>query len=108
MEKKYRMLRLVATIYKFFAWVILVLGVLGACGALIGSILGAGAAPRGGPTDFAALGVVGGIIGGVLILFYAAVVFLGLYAFSELVHLVIALEENTRLTAERLQEMIKK
>ena len=103
MRKKFGVLRVVAAIYRVLAWIILVIGVLGACGILAISVspgligiqnvdlLGLGVG-----------GVAGGLVAGLGAIFFAIIYFLLLYAFGELISLLIALEENTRLTAERL------
>lgn len=107
MQKKFTVLRVVGTIYKVLAWVVLVFGLLGSCGMIaVGAmpgILGAGSGGRG--TDalgLGAMGMVGGVIGGLGLLLYVAFIFLFLYAFGEVIYLLVSLEENTRLTAERL------
>jgi hypothetical protein len=106
MEQKYRVLRIVATIWKVLAWIVLVLSVLGGCGTLALAVIG-GSAARGN----AALGIGGGLIGGgitaLVAIFFGVLYFLFLYAFSELVDVLIALEANTRATAEQLKNIQK-
>jgi len=109
MEKKYRALRVIATITKIVAWIFLVLGVLGSClyGASVLFLMG-GTATRG--TEFAGLlggGILGAVIGIVSILFVVLFTFLPLYAFAELIDVMLALEENTRATAEQLKNITK-
>ena len=106
MQRKYSILRIVATIFKVLAWIALVFGVLGACGSIV---LGAapgllGGGNQGGSFNpgLGALGIVGGIVGGLAGLFGSVLVFLVLYTYGDMISLLIDLEENTRLTAERL------
>ncbi|MBI4788194.1 MAG: hypothetical protein HY782_14275 [Chloroflexi bacterium] len=104
MQKKFGVLRIVATIYKVLGWIVLVIGVLGACGAVAISAVGTSVI---GARNAEALGLgTGGLVGGLILglgaIFFAILYFLLLYAFGELISLLIALEENTRLTAERL------
>jgi hypothetical protein len=104
MGNKFRVLRVVATIIKILAWIVLVLGVLGGCASLVlGLMGGAGGTPRGGGAELAILGGLFGAFSGVVVIIFAALQFLFLYAWGELIYLLLALEENTRFTAERLQ-----
>jgi hypothetical protein len=106
MQQKFGVLRIVATIFKILAWIVLVLGIIGACGSLatafvpgmstgLGSSNPFGTVPS-GLTVVAAIGAAIGALIGTLI------AFLILYAYGDLISLLLALEENTRLTAERL------
>jgi hypothetical protein len=94
MGKKYTALRIIATIYKILAWLILVLGIIGFIVAIItGSLAGSKA--------FRA-GIGGGFLGflsGIGILIYTIIAFIGLLAFSEAIYVVLDIEENTRKTA---------
>ncbi len=104
MGNKFRMLRIVSTILKILAWLVLVLGVLGGCATLVLGLAG-GSSARG---EFGPLaGLLSGAVGGVVLILFALLYFLFIYAYGELISLLIALEENTRLTAERLQSMSK-
>ncbi len=49
--------------------------------------------------NFAASGVLGGIAGGMLLIFFSLLYFLFVFAFGDLLNLLISLEENTRRTA---------
>ncbi len=105
MQQRYRVLRVVATILKILAVVVLLFGVLGACGALafgaVPGLAGAGSSSR-DAFGIGVSGIVGGAIVGVGVLFGSLLYFLLLYAFGDVMSLLIALEENTRITAERL------
>ncbi len=100
MEKRYRVLRLIAVILKVIAWIVLVLGVLGALGILIGGIVGGGSGvlrelglPAMGST------IVVAVIGFISAVLFAVLYFLALYAVGEFITLVISIEENTRMAA---------
>ncbi len=109
MEKRYGALRIVGTIYKvlgIIAAVLTVLAVVALCGA--GAVGGAAldSVGRGLGQDFGG-GAYGGMLGGVLLsvvaVLYGGIIAITLYAFGEMIYLLIALEENTRLTAQMLQ-----
>ncbi len=103
MGNKFRVLRIVATIIKILAWIVLVLGVLGGCASLVLGLMGGAGTQRGGGAELAILGGLFGAFGGIVFIIISLLQFLFLYAFGELISLLIALEENTRLAAERLQ-----
>lgn len=104
MEKKFRALRAVALIYKIVAWIVLVTGGLL---AVLTVILGAVQEGVGFQSPlFAGIpglrqvgGFLPGLVAGFLVLLLAVVQFILIYAVSELVHLLLALERNTRETA---------
>jgi hypothetical protein len=98
-HKKYKVLRLIAVLLKVFAFIggaiLLVLGV-------VMLIAGAASGPR--STTFNALGpsFVSGVVGGLLTMVYAVLVFIFLYAYSEWMYVFMDIEENTRTTNEML------
>lgn len=108
-EKRFKILRVIGTIWKILAWIALVGGVLAAIGALLGSIFGGsmlnqlgqqyGYAPGASQT----FGLVGGIAGFVGLLIVSIVYFLVLYAVGEVIYLMLSIEENTRLTSQWVQ-----
>lgn len=85
--QRYRALRTVSTILRIFALVVAVLGA-------IGVVVGAGFALQ---ENAGQAGVI--LVAGLL---YAAFISLFLFAYAELLRLLIDLEENTRMTADRL------
>ena len=107
--KRFGVLRVMGTLLKVIAWIILILAILGAIGFgltsmsgdLLPSLLG-GAFP---PELLAQLGPAGGILAGVGLLLGGLIYFLLTYAAGESIHLQLALEENTRLTAALLLRM---
>ena len=112
MEKRYTALRIVATVYKVLgviALIITLLAVLGFCltGLAGGGLLrelgrGPNATPLAGP----GLGAVGGLLAGGLALLYGGGLAVTLYGLGEAIYLLIALEENTRATAQLLQKQL--
>lgn len=106
MNKKFRVLRIIGTIWKILAWIVLIAGILGAIGALLGGILG-------GLRQFGELGItmgqagaglIGGIIGFIGVLIGTILNFLALYAIGDLIYLMLAIEENTRTTSQWIQQ----
>jgi hypothetical protein len=100
MEKKFTALRLIGTILKVFAWVVLVIGVLGSLVPLITGL------SRMAGRRFAVPwpGLMGGFGTFLMILLLAIIYFLILYATGELIFLFLDIEENTRLTAHYLKQ----
>jgi hypothetical protein len=116
MEKKFKALRFVASVYKVIGIIVGVLTAIGAIGFCLVSILGGSlfnAALNsvnnfGGGGSSGPAGVFGGILGGVviggIILLYGGITAITLYAFGEGIYLFIGIEENTRTTAALLQQ----
>lgn len=107
MEKKFTALRIVATIWKILAWIVLIFGIIASILSLIGSIVGGGVlGPMmqqygfEGQVPAGVFGVVGGIITFLVMLIATLFYFLALYAVGEGISLLLAIEENTRLTAQ--------
>jgi hypothetical protein len=99
---RFGVLRLVATLFKVFAWITLVGSILGALGVgVLGSMLQETWVDA---TLIPALLVDGtsGIIIGVILIASGIFTFLSLYAAAEGIQVQLAIEENTRLTAALL------
>jgi len=109
MVKRFRILRIVATIWKVLAWIVLVASVLGACGSLAIGLMASGTSARG--SDAFGLGTIAGPLGGLvtagIAIFFGVLYFVFLYAGAEGIDVLLALEENTRATAERLKSLDK-
>lgn len=108
MEKRFRVLHIIGTLWKVLAWIALIAGVLSAIGILLAGILGSGGLilQQFGqePTMMTgAVGLVSGIAGFIVAMIGTIIYFLLLYAVGELVYLLLAIEENTRQTV-RLME----
>jgi heme/copper-type cytochrome/quinol oxidase subunit 1 len=107
MEKKFTVLRIIATLWKIVAWIALVLGVAASVGVLLIGVLGGPRAPHyfGLPEASWAYSVAGGIAGFVAMLIATIIYFLLMYAAGELIYLLLAIEENTRQSSQQLQWM---
>ena len=98
-EKKYKALRLIATLYKILAFV------AGAACLLFGLFIFVTGLAAGSKTT--AIGgeptaIFGGAVGGLLLLLYGAFLFIFLYGLGEWMTVFMDIEENTRKTNEML------
>ena len=105
--KRFGVLRLVGTLLKVIAWIILALSVVFAIivGIADPNLIGGTSALGGLLPENLAILTSGGIVAGIVGLIIGLIYFLLLYAMGESVHLQVALEENTRLTAALLLRM---
>ena len=104
--KRFGVLRLVGTLLKVIAWIILIVSILAAIGlVLVGNSDIIQLPITNLPSDPALMDQAGGIIFGIGILLVGLIYFLVLYASGETFHLQLAVEENTRLTAALLLRM---
>jgi len=110
MERRYRALRTIATIFKVVGWMVLVLGILSACGTsgliLVGGASVPGMMDLGGGAGQG--GLVWGFVGAV-VMFLVMMVTVGLYALiliatAEGIYVFLDIEENTREMARRLAQ----
>jgi hypothetical protein len=111
MEKRYKALRFIGTVYKVIGIIVGALAVLGAIGFCALSAIGGTALSSLGNSygySSGAGGLFSGLLGGVLVgglmLLYGGITAITLYALGEGVYLFIGLEENTRATAALLQQ----
>lgn len=105
-EKRFRALRLIGSVFKALGILCGVVGILGACGLTLAAM--AGGAILSGVAKDAGLGAnsaVAGIGAGIGILLIALIYGLALYAVGESIYLQLAIEENTRLTAAALDQL---
>jgi len=101
-EKRFRVLRWVASLCRIIAWITLIGGVLGMLGSIVTGAVGANLL-----REYAGRGVggiVGGITVGLTILVMAALQSLFLYVITEGIHLLLSIEENTRQAAYILSQ----
>ncbi|MEX1019329.1 MAG: hypothetical protein WDZ49_06700 [Litorilinea sp.] len=105
--KRFGVLRFFGSLLKVLAWIVLVVSIISAIGVAIAGTMGSnlmgdlmGTVPGGD-----AMAVGGGIIAGILLLLGGLLYFLALYVAGESLHLQLAVEENTRLTAALLLRM---
>lgn len=111
MEKRYRALRTIGTIYKVLgtiAGILTLLGVLAGCAT---SVLGGAALDQFGQ-DLTGIGMFGGVVGGVIFSLILALngglIALTLYSLGEGIYLFLAIEENTRYTAQVLSYQVNR
>jgi len=113
MEKHFRVLRLIGTIYKIVGIVVGAFTILSALGICVTSVVGGtafenilqGLNPNGGGTGLGILGgVLGGVIASLIIIIGGGIYAISIYALGEAVYLLIAMEENTRRTAGMLHK----
>ena len=108
MERKYTLLRTIGTISKILGIIAAVFTVLGAIGACASAFMGS--AVVGPYLDQLGLGlsgqyvqIIAGIVIAVVTLLYGGSIAIALYAVGQGVHLLIDIEENTRMTLALLQ-----
>lgn len=109
MEKRYKALRTIASIYKALGIIFAVLTIIGlviSCGIIFlgsstfnqfSSEFGAG------PYDMMS-GAIGGLFVALMVILYGGGMALTFFAFGEGIYLFIAIEENTRTTAALLEQ----
>jgi hypothetical protein len=107
--KRFGVLRFFGTLLKVLAWIVLLIAVLGAIVAVIASTALPGLQDTLGGlipgVDIGLLGAAGGIAAGIGLILFGVIYFLLLYVAGENIHLQLAVEENTRLTAALLLKM---
>ena len=107
MEKRYRVLRIIGTVYKVLGAIVAVLTVLSVIGMCLASLLGGAAMDR-FARDTGLPGFIAGFAGATVFAIGAIVwggsLAVTLYALGEGVSLLLALEENTRATATLLRQ----
>ena len=115
MEKRYKVLRIIGTIYKILGLISLIITILLAVGICAGSIWGMTAPDNftdtmNGYGGFGLPGMIESMAGGFLfslVMIINGLVFtLTFYALGEGIYLFLALEENTRTTAELLKSAL--
>lgn len=102
MEKKFKALRIVSVIFKILAWIVAIFTVIGFIvmlvgGAAMSSMMSRGYGGYGGYGGLGSLGAFGGIGMAFFILIYGAFMFISLLAAAEMILVVLAIEENTRV-----------
>ncbi len=103
MDRRFTALRVIGTVFKVLAWISLILGLLGAIGALIVGFTLSGSQ---GLLGLDLGGPLAGIAVFIVSLIIAVFSFLCLYAVGESVYLALAIEENTRHTAYIVQQQV--
>ncbi len=107
MEKRFRSLRIIGTVFKILAWITLVLGVIGGIIMVVSGVatgFAGGSALGDNATGLATIaGLFTGLLGGVTAIIFSVLGFLCLYAYGDAIYLALAIEENTRETAYYLK-----
>jgi hypothetical protein len=110
MEKKYRALRFIGSVYKILGIILGVLTIISVLAICVMSVLGGGVLDNMMPKNTQNLGggiftgIVGGAILSIVALLYGGVMSVSLIAMGEAIYLLINLEENTRTAALLLQQ----
>ena len=93
------------------AWVALVLSILGAIGAVGLGLMGYIAIPAmetgSGANSISMISVIAGVTSGIAILVFGIVNFIVLLATAEFLHVQIDTEQNTRLGAEYMRQLLQ-
>jgi hypothetical protein len=109
MDKRFKVLRLIGSIYKVLGVITAVLTLIAAVGLCVASVAG-GAAMEDLSQQLGTqtgLGGVGGLVGGLFLslgaILWGGAMAAGTYAIGEVIYLLLATEENTRATALLLE-----
>lgn len=115
MDKRFTALRIIGTIYKIMGVIAGIITIILALGICASSVFGGAAVDFFGPEfrdNMRPLWMMGGALWGLFAGFgailYGGGLAITLYAFGEGVYLLLALEENTRMTNRLLQSQIQK
>lgn len=106
MEKRFRALRVVGTLYKVLGVIVLAIGIIGGTIACVGGIAG-GAALRDMGSQFGmempmrGAGILTAVLAAGASVLGSAIGGLTLFAVGEAIYLFLAIEENTRAAANR-------
>ncbi len=104
--RRFGVLRFIGTLLKVIAWIVLILSILGAIGIGLASSQVIQMLAANNPVVSSLFATpVGGIAAGVVLLLLGLIYFLVLYSTGESIHMQLAVEENTRLTAALLLRM---
>ena len=114
MGTPYRALNIISTVYKVIGAIVGVITLLAVLAICASSVLG-GAAIDSLGREFGSgggAGLLSGVFGGILVslvvILYGGVIAVTLYAIGEAIHLLLALEVNTRMTAQILRGQLSK
>lgn len=104
MEKRFRALRIIGTVFKVLAWIVLVLGLLLSLIYVVTIVIGGAAASRNDLSPLLAGGIIA-VLSAFIVMFASIVYFLMLYAIGEAIFLALAIEENTRESSLLLRNL---
>ncbi|HVO41625.1 MAG TPA: hypothetical protein VMT34_03325 [Aggregatilineales bacterium] len=103
-ETRYQALRTISAIYKLAAVLIGIAAVLAALGVII---TGANSASYSNSFGYGGAGAIGSLLAGALVLVGGLLTAIFVYAFANILDLLLSMEENTRLTALLLQQQTR-
>lgn len=107
MQRRYGVLRLIGTIFKILGILVGLATLIGAIGFCALGAMGSSALNQLNQSQFQAPGLIGSVASGIAVLIVGAIYTLTLYAIGDGISLLLALEENTRLTATLLQQNVR-
>ncbi len=106
-QRRYGALRLVGFVLQVLAWVSIILGLLTALGIFLAGAFSLIHLPLPGqPAGAPPASLIAGIIGAVASLLVATIQFVSFLAASQMIYLLIDMEQNTRVTADALQHLL--
>ncbi|NLT73687.1 MAG: hypothetical protein GXX94_05755 [Chloroflexi bacterium] len=102
--KPYGALRFISSLYRVFAWVALIAGILASLGVILVTVIGGNIrVPQAGALASALAGLPGALLMALTLAAVALLMYVALSAVADCVQLALAIEENTRATAELLK-----
>lgn len=111
MEHKYNALRIVGMLYKALGAIVGIITIISILGFCVMSVFGGAAmSSMSNQLGFDTGGMAGALVAGLVFTLFAILygggIAITLYAFGEGISLLIAMEENTRLSSQLLQKQI--
>lgn len=97
MEKKFKALRTISVIFKILAWFIAVMTIVGFFGMLVGGAALSQYGSKYGAPAPAMMGPMWGIFMAFYVLIVGAISFISFLAGAEMILVILAIEENTRV-----------
>lgn len=91
MQPRFTALRIIGSIFRILGWLVMIVALIAGVLTIAAGVLDTG--------DLFGLNLRGGVVAGLLTLFYGLLSALALIGAGEVIYLLIAVEENTRATA---------
>jgi hypothetical protein len=111
MEKKFKVLHFIGSVYKILGIIVAVAAIIGALGFCVVSLIGGTALQtmanqlnNDAPMMRGLGGAVGGIIGALFVILNGGLLAVGLYAIGEGIYLMLDIEMNTRAMVALMQQ----
>lgn len=106
-QRRYEALGFATFVLQVLAWVSLILGLLSALGIVLAGAFNLIDLPLPGQTAASpAASLIVGVIAGIAALLVTAIQFVGFLAASQIIHLFIDVEQNTRATADAVRQLL--